>query len=225
LQEFTVQNLGQTEHYLTVAADNSNATHFSATLIGVTATGARVIISDSLEMAGLITGSLYANGYFPKVLVDVFCTPTTATYTLSYSGVTSTAAPQGGTFEQSRIDKLIFNGQTSVGNVLVDNLIPPFGSSAGFVFFRFVSAPAAGSTLAVSCQNAQGSGFAWNVVVLPAATLASSTTMQDFQVPNFPCPQMQVSYNGAGGPAVIAYAFATGGFSNWPIDSGTPVAP
>jgi hypothetical protein len=222
-QDFIIQNLGQTEHYLKVLSDG-HASHLSVEIIGVNATGQEFIISDILEMAGTATGSLFAAGYFPRTIVRVFCTPIASTYTLAYSGSWGTPPPNFGNYMQTQIDKQLFAAAT--GTALSESLIPPYGSSAGELFFRFTSAPATGATIAVACTSVLGGGISWAAVILSPQTLTSGTTTQAFQVPNFPCPTMQVNYTGAAGPTVsIAYAFATAGFSNWPLATGTPVTP
>jgi hypothetical protein len=222
-QTFDVQNLGQTEHYLKVAADNGNAVHFSVRIVGVDITGIGVNISDQLEMAGAqFTGSLFASGWFPKVQVIVACAPSTATYTLTYSGTWGTPTPTAGSFFQSRIDRQLWHGVTGVNSLSLPT-IPPFGSSAGVAFVQFLSAPVSGSTLAVQCENQSGS---WIVVVLSPTTIAGTTTLQEFQVPNFPCPLMAVNFLPGGGATTssvsLAFAFGAPGFSDWPLTQGVP---
>lgn len=221
-QDFPVQNLGQTEHYLVVVSDG-HATHLRVNMFGVNQNGARVQIGDQLEMANLTGGAVFAAGYFPQVVVEVQCTPVTARYTLTYSGVWATPPPTIGNFLQTQIDKEIFNGMSGTAPI-VYSIAPPFGTSAGEIIFRFVSGPAAG-TIDARCESAPGVGITWAVNVLaPGTAVAANTTQQGFQIPNFPCPELTIDYFPGGGAIYLAYLFQPAGFTNWPMQAPTASA-
>ena len=213
-QDYTVNNLGQTEHYLTVVADGAS-TQFTVNFYGVDVNGRRVNISDELDMAAGTAGSLFASGYYPKVFVEVVCRPNTATYTLTYSGVWATPPAKTGNFLQTQIDKEIFNGISGDGGQTY-SFIPPFGSSAGELYFKFNSGNVAGSTISVVCQNLGGAASA---TVLTPASIANNTNQQNFQVSNFPCPIVSVHYTSGGNGSLlyIAYVFGTPGLSSWTL--------
>lgn len=215
-QDYTVNNLGQTEHYLTVTADGTS-TQFTVNFYGLDVNGVRVNISDELDMAAGTAGSLFAAGYYPKVVVEVVCQPNTATYTLTYSGVWATPPAKTGNFLQTQIDKEIFNGISGNGG-LTYSFIPPFGSSAGELFFRFNSGNVAGSTISVTCASAPGGSKATATILAPAS-IANNTNQQNFQVSNFPCPIVSVHYvsGGSGALVYIAYVFGSPGLSNWTL--------
>lgn len=220
-QDYPVQNLGQTEHYLTVLADGMS-TQFTVNFFGLDVNGRRVNISDEMDMAAGTAGSLFASGYYPKVVVEVVCQPATATYTLTYSGAWGTPPATTGNYMQTQIAKELFNG-ISVSGGLTYGFIPPFGSSAGVVFFRFNAGNVAGSTISVRCQSSAGGTHA-AAIVLPAAAIPSDTNLHDFQVGNFPCPIVSVVFTGGSGSLVyISYIFGTPGMSSWPIAAATPL--
>jgi hypothetical protein len=212
-QNFQIQNLGQTEHYLNVISDGT-ATHLLVFMSGIDNQGHAVRISDQLEMANLLSGALFAAGYFPKVVVTVQCVPTTSTYTLTYSGVWATPPPTVGNFLQTQVDKEIYNGFSGDGGFTYP-IVPPYGTSAGELVFRFVSGAVTGSTLQVECLRAPGAGTGWASNVTVAETIASNTTQQNFPVSNFPCPEMFLKYvsGGNGSTVYLAYNFQTAGFS------------
>lgn len=217
-QDYAVQNLGQTEHFLTVIAaggGGGTATQFTVAFWGVDVNGNRVQISDELDMAGAQTGALFASGYYPKVWASVTCAPTTATYALTYSGTWGTPAPAAGVFLQTQINKAIWSSYLTQGFTQTRELIPPFGASAGVLYFTFNAGGNATSTVAVNCLPGNGGA----VSVLPATTLANVTTTQIFEMPNTPCPLWSMVFTGPGGATVsVSAVFATPGFSNWPID-------
>jgi hypothetical protein len=231
-QDFDVQNLGQTEHYLIVVSDG-HATHMRVNMFGINQNGARVFIGDQLEMANLTDGALYASGYFPKVTVEVQCTPATSIYTLTYSGVWATpppGPPGGGNFQQTQIDKEIFNGMDGSASITYSINVTPFGSSAGALIFRWIANPVSTANVDARCASGPGTGTTWAVNVIPLGTaLTNATTQQTLVVPTWPCPLLTIDYNpggtATGSTIYLAWLFSTGGFHDWGIPTDITPGP
>lgn len=186
-------NLGQTQHYLSVASV-VGAQKFQAEIDGIDRQGNVFRISDILEpLSGNVTGS----GYFPQIQIQITCSPTSATFTASYSGASSTPNVLVGSYLIAAIDKVNFNqapANTSVSDVGIQT---PFGSAAGTLQFQYNTTSIAGSTLAVLCKSNGLSTF--QTVFL--TTLANTTALQAFQIPDTYCPFMNVQYTTGGGGA------------------------
>jgi hypothetical protein len=218
-QTFAISNLGQTQHYLNVAAV-TGTTNFQAEIDGIDRQGNVVRISDVLEPSGagfpFTSGSLYGGGYFPKIQVVITCSPGTATYTASYSGAWATFNGNAGSYLAGQIDKVTFNA-ISAGVNQSDTVQTPFGSSAGTLYFKFNTTSLAGTTLQVICSTVTGFGGTILTTGIPALTVtpANTTTGQIFQVPETSCPFAKVSYTTVGGGTTITaeYVFATPGVS------------
>jgi hypothetical protein len=225
-QVFAVSNLGQTQHYLSIASVTGAQT-FQGEIDGIDKQGNVFRISDVLELAGISTtrqGSVSASGYFPKVQVQVTCTPITATFTASYSGSQVTFNNSAGSYLTAQIDKLNFF--TAPANVNQQDMVQtPFGSSAGTLYFQYVGSSVANGVLSVLCST---NGLA--TVTTPfTTTLANSTITQVFQIPDTACPFATVAYTSPGGGTTVSaeYVFAVPGLqehaSTDPCQSGSIV--
>jgi hypothetical protein len=212
-QLFPINNLGQTQHYLSVITQ-AQPTSFQAEIDGIDRQGNVFRISDVIEnvFTPIIAqgqGTATASGYFPQIQAKVTCTPITATFTLSYSGSQVTFNQNVGSYLNAQIDKVSFAG--SAGNTNQNDTYPtPFGSSAGTIYFTY-SGPVAGSTLIITCTTNQ---FALpNGSAVLNAVLANVSTLQTFQVPDTSCPFVTVKYtNGGAATSITAdYVFTEPG--------------
>lgn len=192
-QDFVTMNLGQTQHYASIAP--SSNTRMSVGIIGQDATGNNFLISDVIftGQASVATSSVTGSGYFPKVIVRVICTG--GTFTLTYSGTSSTSNLNAGSFLTSTIDKLVFAGSPENANIN-GALAPPFGNTAGKVVFQYAAAAIAGSSISFLCQSA-GGGTSFSITF----GLVNTTNAQIFQVPSSPCTALTYSYTSGGAGA------------------------
>lgn len=225
-QTFSIQNLGQTQHQLNAAAV-TGATQFQAEIDGIDRAGNVLRISDILEPspngAPNSSGSITATGYYPQFQVKVTCSPNTATYTISYSGASSSFIGDFGNYLAGQIDKVTFNGNAATSSQ-TDTIQTPFGSSGGTIFFKYNTTSAAGGTLSVTCAVASGSTFAQPMPL--NVSLANTILGQQFQVPDQACPYLTVTYTPGGGGTINAeYVFALPGMAfratTDPCESGT----
>ena len=220
-QTFVVQNLGQTQHYLSVA-QVTNATSFSAEIDGIDRQGNTYLISDVLQRPSAgsspSNGNVAASGYFPKVQVSITCSPITATFSASYSGASATFNQNVGSYLAAELDKSIFSGLPQNTTANAPTFQTPFGVSAGTLTFQYGTAGAPGNTVQVTCTGSPTLTF----------TLDSITAVQTFEVPNRSCTFVTISYqsSGSGGANTfgLGYLFAPPGlasFSAWdPCQSG-----
>jgi hypothetical protein len=210
-QVFSVNNLGQTQHYASFITQ-AQPTQFQAEIDGIDTQGNIYRISDVLENAftALIAqgqGSITASGYFPRIQVKVTCSPATATFTATYSGSQVTFNQNAGSYFAAQIDKVNFAGRA--GNVNQSDTIPtPFGSSAGTVFFQYAG-PVAGGQLQVFCA---GNQFL-SAVPIFQTPLSNDALAHFFQIPDSPCLLTQVQYTSGGAATSITteYLFAPPG--------------
>jgi hypothetical protein len=209
-QTFTVNNLGQTQHYLSVGSI-LGATKFQAEIDGVDSAGSVYRISDTLELAGILTtrqGTIFGAGYFPKVQVSVTCSPNTATFNASYSGASATQNQSSGSYLTAQIDKINFFAAPANVNQQ-DNFQTPFGTSAGTIYFQYNTTSVANGTLTVFCNTA---GVA-SATVAFTVTLPNSNSLQTYVIPDQPCPFAQVTYGSPGGGTTVTaeYVFSVPG--------------
>jgi hypothetical protein len=208
-QTFTVQNIGQEQHYLSIGAV-VNATQFQATLQGVDTQGNLYTISDAMEVKSGNVGNLHGSGYFPKIQVVITCLPAvTASFTASYSGGWGVFDVVAGSYLTAQIDKVDFFAAAENANQS-DQVQTPYGSSAGTVYV-LTSAGGNGGKISVSCGASTFNAAAGPVIF--SGAIANSTALQVFQVPDTSCPTAQVSYtnNGTGGTVTAEYVFAPPG--------------
>src|SRR6266542_620813 len=131
-QTYPINNLGQTQHYLSIANISTGTTQLQAAIQGVDVQGNVFQISDVLELGGSNLGSrqgnLTASGYFPKIQVAITCSPNTGTYSASYSGAWGTFNVNAGAYLTAQIDKVSFSGADATVNQ-TNIFQTPFGSS------------------------------------------------------------------------------------------------
>jgi hypothetical protein len=211
-QTYTVNNLGQTQHYLNIGSV-LNVTKFQAEIDGIDASGNVYRISDVLELNGLSfstnhQGSVFAAGYFPKVQISVTCSPAGApsSYSASYSGAWGTFNVGTGSYLIGQIDKVNFFGaDPNVGQT--DSFQTPFGNSSGTMYFKYSAAGNVGGTITVACNT---NGIPQQTTPLNAQSLSNVSTVQSFLVPAQSCPFATVTYNtpaGFTGTIIAEYVF------------------
>lgn len=209
-QNFVVANLGQTQHYLSIA-NVIGVQKFQAEIDALDNQGNVLRISDIAELAGIVTtrqGTLSGSGYFPVIRASVTCSPGTGTFTASYSGTSSAPNGAAGTYLTAQIDKVNFF-QLPANVNQQDNFQTPFGNSAGTIYFQYNTSSVAGGSLSVAC-NANGPAAAtFNFSV----TLANTVGLQTFTVGPGPCPFAQVQYISPGGGTTVSaeYIFSVPG--------------
>ena len=204
-QTFAINNLGQTQHYLQVAGV-TGASKLQAVIQGFDVQGNVYTISDALLNAVSGTGfSVKGSGYYPRLQASITCSPGTATFTLSYSGAWGTFDSNVGTYLSGQVEKLVFNNAAENSGQAAQ-FITPFGSTAGQIQFTYSNA-GAGGTLSIACVGIS------TAPIIASFTLANSTAVQLFAIPNYQCPQVSISYstNGVAGNVVLDYFFAQPG--------------
>jgi hypothetical protein len=210
-QNFPVNNLGQTQHYLSIISTGSQI--LSAQLQGIDRAGNVFAISDVIEVpsgAGGRRGTIFGTGYFPQIQVTISCLPSGggATFTLSYSGAWGTFNSATGDYLAAQLDKTNFTN--SPGNANANNFFQtPFANALGTLFFQYNGAAAGGGSITVQCQ-ASGIGTAVTVFTAP---LANNSLVQAFQIPPQSCSFATVFYtnSGAAGTVTSDYVFAEPG--------------
>ena len=225
-QTFPINNLGQVQHYLTLASI-VNAQTFQAEIDGIDVQGNVYTLSDTAEMPGLsITrqGVLYGSGYYPQLQARITCTPNTATFSASYAGGWGTSAPTGGASLRASIDTVNFFNISATVNQNDSNVPTPFGSSAGTLYFQYnTSTPTGTPTLSVACSTLGVTASTFVTSFTPAAT----TALQVFQIPDQACPLISIQFTstGTGTTLTAEYVFAPPGLSNHastdPCSAGT----
>lgn len=215
-QIFPVKNLGQTQHYLNVTAGTVPVNKFQAEIDGVDAFGNVYRISDVAENifnAGFNQGqgSVSGTGYFPKIQIQITCSPNTGTFNATYSGAWGTFNLNAGSYLNAQIDKVNFSFAPGNANQ-TDTFQTPFGSSAGTIYFQYAGA-VAGGTLKVTCNTNQfviGSGTG---TPLPITSLSNSNALQIFAIPDLACPFVTVNYisGGAAISVTTEYVFSLPG--------------
>lgn len=198
-QVFTVPNFGQTQHYVYLIP--SAISKLVAEIDGVDNAGQIYRISDQMlsPTGGSLPLVITASGYFPIVKVTVACT--SGSFTLNYSGASSTTNVNAGVYMLAQSNKVIFPFLAANANQFTpNNLQPPFLNSAGKIVFSWVSAPGpAGSSLSVYCGTIAASAGAVAYELIATFPLdASATSLQQFTVPPSVCPQMEVAYTSGG---------------------------
>jgi hypothetical protein len=193
-QNFPVQNLGQTQHFVT-ATTNALPTSFQMVIQGIDNAGNAVTISD----VGGINGNIAASGYFPVVRVQVTCLPIgTGTFSLNYAGTSGTPLNVAGSYLFSQFDKFLFKGVAANTNQNVTFQSPTM-SSAGKLNFQYVTTAVAGSSVTVFCTGSTTVGAFKSYTF----SIANDTNAQSFYVPASQCPSIQVSYTSGGAASTL----------------------
>lgn len=212
-QVFPLTNLGQTEHYASVSSTGT------ATMVmeidGIDSSGNVSRISDTAMIGQNFAGTnplLTATGYFPTVQIVLTCSPTSATFTLNYTGTSQTSNIIAGGYQLAQVDKVVSaKAGNSAALTYAVNFQTPFSDSLGEMFFRYSANGPSGSFIEVVCAGA--------VANTPTATyeyaLASGSSLQSFIIPDSTCPSAEVQYISGGASAAkysLEYLFVQGGF-------------
>lgn len=194
-QVFITANLGQNQHAATISGNN--ARQLQMEIQGVDGSGNVTRISDVLDNAQLAPTpqTITGNGYFPIVRVKVLCSGAGSNFTVTYAGTSSTNPQPVGGYQVSQIDKAMFLGLPA-NATQTDNFQPPFGSTAGFIFFQYNTAGVSGSTIVINCAGNLLTNF--SVTFNLANSIA---TVQTFQVPANPCTALTLTYASGGATA------------------------
>jgi hypothetical protein len=219
-QNFPVQNLGQTQHFASIVATNTNVS-IALKIQGLDVNGNIFTISDVAFGSGIAGANptVTASGYFPVIRVVVICSG--GTFTLSYSGASSTPNVISGAYLSAQVDKSIFSGLPANLSFPSGLIVPPFGSTAGTLAFQFTTAANAGATLNVVCVGNGVNNTYWTEVF----TIANTLAMQSFSVGGQNCGLLQVTYTTGGGAGTVAldYLFTPPGLLNPTLASYTHI--
>ncbi len=201
-------NLGQTQHWLTIATTGS-PTFVFAEIDGIDAQGVVYRMSDVLNLASFRTSAtVQASGYYPKFQIQVTCA-TGGSFTAAYAGSSGSGGPNAGAYQMNQIAKVIAAG-AAAGSGFSENLLQtPFGNSAGVLVFAYNATGPAGSVLSISCLGNAFNNISYN---FPLGTTNFPTF---FTVPPGSCPQVQVNYVSGGASAAtwnLEYDFTQPGF-------------
>lgn len=200
-QDFTISNLGQTEHSFTVLTGGSISS-FVAIVYGVDVLGNLTQISDAAWAAtgSLVPTTIVGIGYYPNVKIRVLCSgipPGPSVFTISYSGVTSTPTFNVGSQLKTQLYKSLFSG-LGAGASASAVFLTPFGNSGSTVTFSYQGgAGPANSTLSFSCPETL------NTVAIAGSPYALDTAAgpQVFSIPALPCSTIEVDYAAGGANA------------------------
>lgn len=202
------RNLGQTQHQITVIPSGTT-TNLKASILGQDTLGNTFQISDTMIAFG--TGStpiVQGNGSFPIIIIQVICN--SGTFSLSYSGTSSTSNSNSGNFLVSAIDKTILAFWPEGSSVNNPTFITPFGNSAGTLSFLYNGTAIAGSLVSVFCTNVPVSTGTSYLIDIPN----TAGTSLNFQVPSGPCPNVAITYTSGGagvGTVTLDYVFSAPG--------------
>jgi hypothetical protein len=191
------QNLGQTQHYLTVSF--SAATTFEAEIDGIDPSGNVFLISD--QIIGVPTSkplTVTGSGYFSKIQVSITCAPTSAFFSAAYTGTSSTSNLNVGSYFLSQIDKHSF-GAVAANVTTAVSWQPPYGNTSGTIFMSYAGAAGpAGSTLTVSCLTNAGS-----VTEQTFTPVTTVSIVQQFVVNPAPCVSTTLTYTSGGASTAL----------------------
>jgi hypothetical protein len=206
-QNYPVQNLGQTQHSVTLTV-TSPAQKLNFQILGTDGAGNTFPISPNGVTPQIIMGAsavISGYGYFPKVVVTITCSPNTASYGLQYAGSAIAPPPLNSAYMQSQIDQLIFNGLPGSANQNFNNLFTPFGNSSGYILAQFVTSSVANSLITVTCASFSGATLG-----AYSYTMQNELSVQLFTVPPGPCVTYDIGYTSGGGGAgniTVDYVF------------------
>ena len=199
-QYYLVPNLGQTVHNATVTFTTTGTKQPITANTGFfqqDVSGFKTQVSSSVGAAPFsIHQIISASGYYSQLYVGIYCLPsTTADYTISYSGTSSTPLPIAGVTLQSQVDQLVFQGAPANANIST-NVSPPYGTSFGEVQFEFATSGPSGSSISVDCTQIDGS-----VTSIYTINLSTDSNSQVLPVPSTPCALLSLNYLSGGASA------------------------
>ena len=201
-------NLGQTQHWLTIATTGS-PTFVFAEIDGIDAQGVVYRMSDVLNLASFRTSAtVQASGYFPQIQIQVKCA-TGGHFTASYAGSSSSVGPNTGAYQMAQIGKVIAAGSPAGSGFEETLLQAPFGNTAGTLIFQYNGTGPTGSLLTVSCLGNAYNSISYNFAISPANGITF------FTVPPNSCPQVQIDYSAGGASGAtwnLEYDFTQPGF-------------
>lgn len=203
------RNLGQTQHYAYITTTGVQT--LTMNIFGVDNSGNTYLISDTSTIGTPSIGnnpSLTGTGYYPNIRVVVQCTPNTGTFTLNYTGTSSTANVNAGGYLLTQEDKTIASAAPAATGVTA-NFQPPYGDSQGYLSFNYSpGAGPAGGQVGVLCETASGnitSQYNYNL---------TTALNQNYSVPESACPNATVLYVSGGATAdtfTLDYVFVPPG--------------
>lgn len=206
-----VPNLGQTEHFITIAT--SGVIAFRATVQGSHEGVTFNDISDVLTASG---STSMGQGYFPVVQVSVTCSSASGTFGVRYSAEATAPAMQIAAMQSAQLDKTLAVAAPSNANFTTQVIRTPFGTSGGGIYFAYSAAGPAGSILNVGCTTLS-IGTTTSVASFP---LSTATTPQFFTVPLLPCDFVTIAYTSGGASATTFTSSYV--FNNQTITGGDP---
>jgi hypothetical protein len=233
-QTFAIQNLGQTQHYAYMTGSGIAALIYE--IDGIDSGGNIFKLSDTGTQihggSGLNSGTVTGSGSFPSLRIALVCTASTGgagTFTVGYTGTSSTSNLNIGSYQVSQVDKVLAY-TFSAASAFSTEINPPFSSAFGTLVFTYTPGVGpAGSTLNVLCLSAASQSIAGYTYLL--STVASA---QSFVVPDTECPIISVSYTSGGASAdtfSLDYVFPqvgmklTSGYSHITGTTATVVKP
>lgn len=189
-------NLGQTQHYAYLKTTGIQT--LAMQMFGLDASGNTFLISETATIGAVSVGNnpvLTGTGYYPNFEIVVTCSPNGGTFTLTYTGTSSTSNINAGGYQLTQENKTIANAAPANAGVS-QTFQAPFGNALGYLSFTY--APGAGpigSQIGVRCSGATGNPFgiyAWDL---------TTGTVAVIPVPDTPCPIITVTYVSGGATA------------------------
>jgi hypothetical protein len=215
LQNFPVNNKNQSIHYASIIPVGTQS--INVEIDGIDSLGNSFRISD-LDAVTPVSGlgfqngfSLTGYGYYPNVIVEVTCQSNTGTFTLTYSGSSTSSVNVVGSYQIGQLTKEIFNGISiaGVGGATSNNLQTPFGNSLGLISAQTTGGSGTGF-LTVNCISPL---FSTSVTQSFSYQLLVNGTVQEFPIPASTCPIMQIGVTQAVGATIaVEYLFQQTGF-------------
>jgi hypothetical protein len=204
-QNFPISNFGQITHSAQITSLTGNPQTLSMLIQGSNDGVNFFPISDVLagSTPAAPNPGITGSGYYPIVRVQMICTPVTATFSISYSGIAGSATPPGGAFYRATIEKLVFTAQSAGTTVTSFNgasQVSPFGNSAGVLLFSYSGTGPAGSQIQLLCNSFNifpVTQISYGPFVLDTTT----SVVQTFTIPPAPCPSYSITYTAGGASA------------------------
>jgi hypothetical protein len=196
------RNIGQNQHTATLVMSGST-TNASIVIQALDSAGNATVISPIGQAGSALGSGIYATvsgtGSSVNVNIIVACA-SGGTFSLTYSGTSSSPPVVSGTQFLTLIDQQIFTGVNGASTENGTVFPTPFGNSSGYLRFNYASSPVAGSTMTVLCLTTTSSTTTLNQFAFP---IANATGIQLFKVPPATCPQVQVLYTSGGAAGLI----------------------